>query len=92
MDKYIVKPVHIFSNLVEVEAGSEDDARHNALNKIQNDDEQYRNYYESTLPVENWAVIPKTEYDKIKAQVEEELKNKEALEKASEEKPNITES
>jgi DNA-directed RNA polymerase subunit L len=82
MEKYIVKPIHIFSNLVEVEANSEDDARHNALNKIQNDDnddERYKNYYESTLPID----------DKIKAQVEEELKNKEALEKANEEAPNI---
>lgn len=73
MDKYIVKPVHIFSNLIEVEANSEDDARHNALNKIQNDDERYKNYYESTLPIENWAVILKEDYEKIKAQVQEKL-------------------
>jgi hypothetical protein len=85
MDKYIVKVVHVFSNLVEVEAESEDDARHKALENVQNTKEELKNYYESTLPIENWAVIEKTEFDKIKAEVEEKIKAK----KSNEEEPNI---
>lgn len=92
MDKYVVKAVHIFSNLIETEAASEEEARHNALELLENSDQQFKNYYESTLPPENWAVLLKSDFDNIKAQVEEEFKAKEREEKASEEKPNITES
>lgn len=85
MDKYIVKVVHMFSNLVEVEAESEDDARHKALENVQNTKEELKNYYESTLPIEHWAVIEKTEFDKIKAEVEEKIKT----ESTNQEEPNI---
>jgi hypothetical protein len=91
MDKYVVKVVHIFSNIIETDAASEEEARHNALEILEKSDEGFKNYYESTLPPENWAVILKTDYDKIKAQVEEELKAKNLSEKANEEVPNISE-
>lgn len=92
MDKYVVKVVHVFSNLIETDAASEEEARHNALKLLENSDQQFKNYYESTLPPENWAVLLKSDFDNIKAQVEEELKTKELEEKANEEKPNIIES
>ena len=91
MDKYVVKVVHVFSNIIETDAASEEEARHNALELLENTDQEFKNYYESTLPPENWAVILKTDYDKIKAQVEEELKSGELTEKANEEAPNISE-
>ena len=91
MDKYVVKVVHVFSNIVEVDAASEEEARHNALQLIENSDQEFRNYYESTLPPENWAVLLKSDFDNIKAQVEEELKSEELAEKANEEKSNIIE-
>lgn len=91
MDKYVVKVVHVFSNIIETDAASEEEARHNALELLENSDQEFRNYYESTLPPENWSVILKTDYDKIKAQIEEELKNKQPEEKANEETPNISE-
>jgi hypothetical protein len=87
MDKYVVKVVHVFSNVIEVDAASEEEARHNALQLIENSDQEFRNYYESTLPPENWAVLLKSDFDNIKAQVEEELKS----ESANEEKSNIIE-
>lgn len=91
MDKYVVKVVHVFSNLIETEAASEEEARHNALELLENSDQEFRNYYESTLPTENWAVLLKSDFDNIKAQVEEEFKAKDLEEKANEEKPNISE-
>lgn len=91
MDKYVVKVVHVFSNIIETDAASEEEARHNALELLENSDQEFRNYYESTLPPENWSVILKTDYDKIKAQIEEELKDKQPEEKANEETPNISE-
>lgn len=85
MEKYVVKVIHMFSNLVEVDGTSEDDARHNALNKIQNSREEFKHYYESTLPVENWAVITKSDFEKVKEQVKEKL----IVESAKKEKSNI---
>ena len=91
MDKYVVKVVHVFSNIVETDAASEEEAKHNVLELLQGSEQEFKNYYESTLPPENWSVILKSDYDNIKAQVEEELKAAGSAEKASEETPNISE-
>lgn len=85
MNKYVVKVVHVFSNLVHVEASSEEDARQKAMEYISNDKTNLKNYYEATIPPENWHVIEEEEFNKIKAEAEEKLKVK----SASEEKSNI---
>lgn len=91
MNKYVVKVVHVFSNLIETDAASEEEAKHNAFEIVKNSDQLFNNYYESTLPIDNWAVLLKSDFDNIKAQVEEELKVKGPEQKANEETPNIIE-
>jgi hypothetical protein len=93
MNKYVVKVVHVFSNVIETDAASEEEARHNVLELLEkeNNNQSFNNYYESTLPPEDWAVILKSDFDNIKAQVEKELKTNGVLEKANEETPNISE-
>lgn len=76
MNKYVVKVVHVFSNLVEVEASSEEGAREKAMEYI-SENNDLKNYYEATIPPENWHVIEKEEFDKIKAEVENTIKPKE---------------
>lgn len=72
MNKYVVKIVHVFANLVEVEANDESDAREKASAKLQdpNNTEQVEHFYESTFPPENWPVITKEKFEELKAQVE----------------------
>lgn len=83
MEKYIVKAIHMFANLIEVEAETEDDARHQALSKIQNSEENFKHYYESTLPIENWAVITKSAFEKVKDKVREQLAEESAKKESS---------
>ena len=75
MNKYVVKVVNLFSNIVEVEANSEDEARQAAKAKLvdSNNNEQFQHFYESTLPEEHWAVITKEKYEELKVEVEKSL-------------------
>lgn len=89
MNKYVVKVVNLFSNIVEVEAEDENGAREAAKAKLvdSNNDEQFQHFYESTLPEEHWAVITKEKYEELKAEVEKSLK--ESSVNASKEASNI---
>jgi hypothetical protein len=67
MEKYIVKVVNVFSNLVEVEAVDENQAREKVKEILVNKEREveFEHLYESTLPAEHWAVISKKDFDKI---------------------------
>jgi len=68
--KYIVKVINVFSNIIPVEAASEDEAREKAKEFILNKENQgaFEHVYENTLPSENWAVITEEEFDKLRDQ------------------------
>lgn len=89
MNKYVVKVVNVFSNIVEVEAEDENGAREAAKAKLtdSNNEEHFQHFYESTLPEEHWAVITKEKYDELKAEVEKSLE--EGSENTNEEQSNI---
>ena len=72
MNKYMVKVVNVFSNVIEVEAEDEDGAKKAAEAKLvdPNNNEKVEHFYESTLPPEHWAVISKDKYEELKSQVE----------------------
>lgn len=80
MNKYVVKVVNLFSNIVEVEAEDENGAREAAKANLvdSNNDEQFQHFYESTLPEEHWAVITKEKYEELKAEVEKSLEESSA--------------
>jgi hypothetical protein len=67
MEKYIVKVVNVFSNLIPVEAENEDDAREKAKELLLNNETEnkFQHLYENTLPPKNWAVITESEFDKM---------------------------
>jgi len=72
MEKYIVKVVNVFSNFVPVEAENEDDAREKAKELLLNNETEnkFKHLYENTLPSENWAVIPQSEFERPRVRVE----------------------
>jgi len=68
MEKYVVKVINVFSNLVPVEAASKEEALEKAKELLLNNENQgkLQHIYENTLPPENWAVITQSEFDKIR--------------------------
>lgn len=81
--KYVVKVSSVFSNLIDVEAENEDEARVAAkefLETSSEDGESMRHYYESTLPPEHWPVITQEKFDELKKQVEESVDSQKVAE------------
>lgn len=89
MNKYVVKVTHVFSNLVETEAENKDAARKNAMELISSEGAEFKNYYEATIPPENWDVITKEEFEKLKMEVKDQLENQNSQIKANEQDSNI---
>jgi Mg/Co/Ni transporter MgtE len=73
-NKYVVKVVNVFSNLIEVEANNEEEAKQKAKEVLLNQTEEQNIplNYDATLPEEHWGVITKEEFDKLQAEVETE--------------------
>ena len=76
MQEYAVKISSVFSNIIEVEAENEEEARLKAKDFLESqhkdqDAKPIRHYYESTLPPESWAVITKEKFEELKEQVAE---------------------
>ena len=80
--KYIVKVMNVFSNLIAVDANNEEEAKEKAKELLVNkpDGEEFEHLYESTLPSDHWAVITKEDFDKLK---EDFAKSLEPQEKSS---------
>ena len=66
--KYIVKVINVFSNLIAVDANNEEEAKEKAKELLVNkpEGEEFEHLYESTLPSDHWAVITKEDFDKLK--------------------------
>jgi hypothetical protein len=75
MTKYKVKVIHIFNELLEVEAESPEAAQQKAGEILVKDDYQGAPAYETTIPPENWPVITEEEFNKLVAQQEKESSN-----------------
>jgi hypothetical protein len=73
MNKYKVKISHVFSEVLEVEAANEDEAREKARTVMQNESRAPVPQYETTLPPEHWAVISEEKYNEMVKQFEAEL-------------------
>ena len=80
--KYIVKVINVFSNLIAVDANNEEEAKEKAKELLVNkpDGEEFEHLYESTIPSDHWAVITKEDFDKLK---EDFAKSLEPQEKSS---------
>jgi len=63
--QYIVKVMSIFSNFIEIEANSEEEARQKTKELIADSKEERQIHYEFTTSPENWPVILKEDLDKL---------------------------
>ena len=66
--KYIVKVINVFSNLIAVDANNEEEAKEKAKELLLNkpDGKDFEHLYESTLPSDHWAVITQEDFDRLK--------------------------
>jgi hypothetical protein len=81
MNKYKVKITHVFAEMLDVAAESEELAREAAVKQLQSEEHKGRPFYETTLPPEHWAVVTEEDYNQmvenIKAKIaEQEVENK----------------
>lgn len=72
MNKYKVKITHVFSEVIDVDANNEAEAREKAKELIDKQEEMKASY-DVTLPPEHWAVISQDQYDELVKQFETEL-------------------
>ncbi len=79
MNKYKVKITHVFSEIIDVDAENEDQAREKATAEIQKENRNAQPHYETTLPTEHWPVITEEKYNEMvenfKKEVEQEESN-----------------
>jgi hypothetical protein len=68
MNKYKVKVIHVFNELLDVEAESPEQAQEKAKDLLVSEGYQGAPQYETTIPPENWPVITQEEFDKIVAE------------------------
>jgi len=73
MNKYKVKVVHMFYEILDIEAENEESARNLALDIVQQDTFNSKPQYENTIPAEHWAVISEEEYNKMLKDFEAKL-------------------
>lgn len=81
MNKYKVKVHHIFSEIFDIEAESEDRARELVFIEIQKPEYKSGASYETTIPVDQWPVITEEKYNEMVETVKEELAKQEEANK-----------
>jgi len=71
---YIVKVTNLFSNLVEVTANNEDEAKQKAKEIVtnQSDENNIPLIYDFTFPEDYWTALTKEDFLKLKEKAEEE--------------------
>lgn len=75
MTKYKVKVIHIFNEIIDIEAESEELAIQQVEKKLTSANYDGVPSYETTLPSENWPVITEENYNKLIAEQEKEFSN-----------------
>jgi hypothetical protein len=73
MNKYKVKVSHIFSEILDVEAASEEEAREKAVTELKNEERKVSPQYENTLSAEHWPILTEEKYNEILEKFEAEL-------------------
>lgn len=90
MNKYVVKMVHVFSTIVEVDADSKESAVDEAEKKFSSQSDQGSQiYYEATMDKKNWAVLTLEEYNELKEKIKQDLEKNPIEENSNVIQPNI---
>ena len=90
MEKYKVKVSHLFSELVDVEAEDQEQAKQKALEIMKDAERKSEAVYETTISPEYWPVITEEQYETMVKNIEEEL-SKEAEQSTPIEVPGVEE-
>ena len=70
MNKYKVKVSHIFSEVLDIEADTEEAAKEIAEQEIKKEDRNSNIEYETTVPSEHWPVISEEKLKELMEQFE----------------------
>jgi hypothetical protein len=73
MNKYKVKVTHIFSEVLDVTAINEEEAKQKVQTELQDQNRKAVPQYETTMPPEHWPVITEDKYNQIVEQFEAAL-------------------
>lgn len=73
MNKYKVKVSHLFSEILDVEAENEQDAKVKAQEILKEQGRQTELNYDATIPEANWPVITEEEFQSMMEKAEAEL-------------------
>jgi hypothetical protein len=73
MNKYKVKVAHVFSELIDVEAETPEQAKEKAEEILKDQNRDSDPSYETTIPPEHWPVITEEEYNAILKAYEAEI-------------------
>lgn len=84
MNKYKVKVTHLFAEVLDVEAETEDEAKAKVAETIQSNEFQSQPQYETTIPPEHWKAITEEEFQKlVKSFAEQMQKENESKEESN---------
>lgn len=79
MNKYRVKVLHVFHEILEVEGETPEVAKESAIKIIKDENHKNNLGYESTIPAEHWSVITEEDFQNMlkdfKEQIEKEQSN-----------------
>jgi ribosomal protein S25 len=73
MNKYKVKITHVFSEVLDVEAANEEEAKDKAKLELEKEDRDAAPQYETTLPMEHWPVISEEKYNELVKEVQSNI-------------------
>jgi hypothetical protein len=74
MNKYKVKVSHVFSEIIDVEAENEEEAKKKTVSLLEKENRNAQPHYETTLPIEHWPVITEEKYNEMIKDFESKLK------------------
>lgn len=78
MNKYRVKVLHVFHEILEVEGETPEVAKDSAIKIIEDENHKNNLGYESTIPAEHWSVIAEEDFQNMLKNFKEQIEKEES--------------
>ena len=78
MNKYRVKVLHVFHEILEVEGETPEAARESAIDIIKDENHKNNLGYESTIPAEHWGVISEEDFQNMVKDFKDKLEKEQS--------------
>lgn len=78
MNKYRVKVLHVFHEILEVEGETPEVAKESAIKIIEDENHKNNLGYESTIPAEHWSVISEEDFQNMLKNFKEQIEKEES--------------